>query len=103
LLKRSDIVSVLTPVHATYEHRRVPADLTTRAEGTQAELGAALRGKDDADAVVHSLRERIGNLEAELAGLGTAQHLEDRNVAPRKTRSGLDPLPKTMGHRRPVQ
>jgi chromosome segregation ATPase len=54
----------------TDEHRRVLADLTTRAESTQVELEAAVQGKDDADAVVHSLRERIGTLEAELEKLG---------------------------------
>ena len=54
----------------TDEHRRALADLTTRAEGTQVELEAAVQGKDDADAVVHSLRERIGTLEAELEKLG---------------------------------
>jgi hypothetical protein len=55
---------------ATDEHRRALADLATRAEGTQAELGAAVQGKGDADAVVHSLRERIGTLEAELGRVG---------------------------------
>lgn len=55
---------------ATDEHRRALADLATRAEGTQAELGAAVQGKGDADAVVHSLRERIGTLEAELERVG---------------------------------
>jgi hypothetical protein len=61
---------VLTQVHATDEHRRVLAELTTRAEGTQAELGAALRGKDDADAVVHSLRERLATSKLSWRGLG---------------------------------
>jgi hypothetical protein len=60
---------------ATDEHRRVLADLTTRAEGTQAELGAAVQGKGDADAVVDSLRERIGTLEAELERVG--KHVRD--------------------------
>jgi len=55
---------------AADEHRRALEDVTTRAEGTQAELGAAVRGKDDADVVLHSLRERIGILEAELEKLG---------------------------------
>ncbi|KAH9964889.1 hypothetical protein BC827DRAFT_1127002 [Russula dissimulans] len=64
---RAELVT-LKREHArtTDEHRRAIADLTTRAEGTQAELGAAVQGKDDADAVVGSLRERIGTLEAEL-------------------------------------
>jgi len=51
--------------HATDEYRRVIADLTTRADGAQVELGAAVRDKDDADASVNSLRERIVTLEAE--------------------------------------
>jgi chromosome segregation ATPase len=51
------------------EHRRVLADLTTRAEGAQAELGATIRDKDDADATVNSLRERVGALETELEKL----------------------------------
>jgi hypothetical protein len=55
---------------AADEHRRALVELTTRAEGTQAELGAAVQEKDDADAVVQSLRERIGTLEAELEKLG---------------------------------
>ena len=52
------------------EHRCALVELTTRAESTQAELGAAVQEKDDADAVVQSLRERIGTLEAELEKLG---------------------------------
>ena len=52
------------------EHRLALVELTTRAEGTQAELGAAVQGKDDADAVVQSLRERISTLEAELEKVG---------------------------------
>lgn len=52
--------------HATDEYRRVIADLTTRADGTQAELGAAVRDKGGADATVISLRERIVTLESEL-------------------------------------
>jgi hypothetical protein len=56
--------------HVTDEHRRALVELTTRAEGTQAELGAAVQGKDDADAAVQSLRERIGTLEAELEKIG---------------------------------
>jgi chromosome segregation ATPase len=52
------------------EHRLALVELTTRAEGTEAELGAAVQGKDDVDAVVQSLRERIGTLEAELEKLG---------------------------------
>jgi len=55
--------------HATDEYRRVIADLTTRADGAQAERGAAVRDKDDADATVNSLRERIVTLEAELEKL----------------------------------
>ena len=55
--------------HMSDEHRRVVADLTTRAESTQAELGAAVQGKDDADAAADSLRERVGPLEAELEKL----------------------------------
>ena len=51
--------------HATYEYRRVIADLTTRTDGAQAELGAAVRDKDDADATVNSPRERIATLEAD--------------------------------------
>ncbi|KAI0246338.1 hypothetical protein BJV78DRAFT_1277249 [Lactifluus subvellereus] len=47
------------------EHHRVVADLTTRAESAQAELGAAIQGKDDANAAADSLRERVGSLEAE--------------------------------------
>ena len=45
------------------------ADLTTRADGTQAELGVAVRDKDDADATVNSLRERVVTLDAELEKL----------------------------------
>jgi len=56
--------------HVSDEHHRALVELTARAEGTQAELGAAVRGKDDADGVVQSLRERIGTLEAELEKLG---------------------------------
>jgi hypothetical protein len=48
------------------EHHRALEELTAHAEGTQAELGAAVQGKDDADAVVQSLRERISIFEAEL-------------------------------------
>ena len=55
---------------AAGEHRLALAELNTLAEDTQAELGDAVRGKDDADAVVQSLRERIGTLEAELEKLG---------------------------------
>jgi chromosome segregation ATPase len=47
----------------------VVADLTTRAESAQAELGAAVQGKDDADAAAGSLRERVGSLEADLEKL----------------------------------
>ena len=54
----------------TDEHDRALVELTIRAEGTEAELGAAVQGKDDADAVVQSLRERINSLEAELEKLG---------------------------------
>ncbi len=52
------------------EHRQALEELTAHAEGTQAELGAAVRGKDDADVVVQSLRERIGTIEAELEKFG---------------------------------
>ena len=52
------------------EHRRELVELTTRAERTQAELVAAVREKDDADAIVQSLRERISILEAESEKLG---------------------------------
>jgi hypothetical protein len=52
------------------EHSRALAELTAHTEGTQAELEAAVRGKDDTDAVVQSLREHIGTLEAELEKLG---------------------------------
>ena len=45
-------------------------ELTAHAEGIQAELGAAVQGKDGAEVVVQSLRERIGTLEAELEKLG---------------------------------
>jgi chromosome segregation ATPase len=48
----------------------VITDLTTRANGAQAELGAAARDKGDADATVNSLRERIATLEADLEKLG---------------------------------
>ncbi|KAI9509890.1 hypothetical protein F5148DRAFT_676408 [Russula earlei] len=51
------------------EHRQALAHLTTRAEDARAELRAAVKGRDDADAVVESLRERIGSLEAELEKL----------------------------------
>ena len=65
-------LAALKQVHARMidEHSYALEELTTRAEGTQAELGAAVQGKDDADAVVQSLRERIGTLEAELEKLG---------------------------------
>ena len=59
---------------ATDEYRRVIADLTTRADGAQAERGAAVRDKDDADATVNSLRERIVTLEAELEKLRKQVH-----------------------------
>ena len=49
----------------TDEYRRVIADLTTRADGAQAELGAVVRDKDGAGATVNSLRERIATLEAD--------------------------------------
>lgn len=48
------------------EHRRALADLTARAEGAQAELEAAARGKGEADVAADVLRERVGTLEAEL-------------------------------------
>ncbi|KAH9064396.1 hypothetical protein EDB87DRAFT_1680597 [Lactarius vividus] len=51
------------------EHRRVLADLTARAEGAQAELEAAVHGKDEADVAADVLRERVGTLEAELEKL----------------------------------
>lgn len=47
------------------EHHNALADLTTRVEGTQAELEAAVQRKEDADAAADSLRERVGTLEAE--------------------------------------
>ena len=55
--------------HATDEYCRVIADLTARADSTEAELGAAVRDKDDADATVNSLRERVATLDAELEKL----------------------------------
>ncbi|KAH9068092.1 hypothetical protein EDB83DRAFT_684060 [Lactarius deliciosus] len=51
------------------EHRRALADLTARAEGAQAELEAAVRGKGEADVAADALRERVGTLEAELEKL----------------------------------
>jgi chromosome segregation ATPase len=54
---------------ATDEYQRALADLTTRAEGAQVELGAAAQDKDDADAIANSLRERVGSLEVELEKL----------------------------------
>ncbi|KAH9986204.1 hypothetical protein BJV74DRAFT_886027 [Russula compacta] len=50
---------------AADEHHHALADLTTRVESAQAELEAAVRGKEDADAATDSLRERVGTLEAE--------------------------------------
>ena len=38
----------------------VVTNLTTRAEGTQTELRAAVRGSDGVVVVVQSLRERVG-------------------------------------------
>jgi hypothetical protein len=49
------------------EYQRALADLTTRAEGAQAELGTAVRDKDGADATVNS--QRVGSLEVELEKL----------------------------------
>ncbi|KAH9027862.1 hypothetical protein EDB84DRAFT_1439762 [Lactarius hengduanensis] len=51
------------------EHRRALADVTARAEGAQAELEAAVRGKGEADIAADVLRERVGTLEAELEKL----------------------------------
>ncbi|KAH9001907.1 hypothetical protein EDB86DRAFT_3074702 [Lactarius hatsudake] len=51
------------------EHHRALADLTARAEGAQAELEAAVRGKGEADVAADALRERVGTLEAELEKL----------------------------------
>ena len=53
-------------IRTTDEHRRALAELTARAESAQAELKAGVRGKDDADVAVDTLREREGSLEAEL-------------------------------------
>jgi chromosome segregation ATPase len=55
--------------HTAEEHQRVLAGLTARAESTQAELDAAVRGKGDADVAADALRERVGTLEAELEKL----------------------------------
>ncbi|KAH9016698.1 hypothetical protein EDB85DRAFT_1898005 [Lactarius pseudohatsudake] len=51
------------------EHRRALADLTARADGAQAELEAAVRGKGEADVAADVLRERVGTLEVELKKL----------------------------------
>jgi chromosome segregation ATPase len=53
----------------TDEHRRVVTDLTTRAESAQAELGAAVQGRGDAESAANSLRERVDSLDAELEKL----------------------------------
>ena len=56
-------------VHTTDEHRRVVAELIARVESAQAELGAAVQGKDGAELAANSLRERVEPLEAELEKL----------------------------------
>jgi chromosome segregation ATPase len=56
-------------VHTTDEHRRVVAELTSRAESAQTELGAAVQVKDDAEIAANSLRERVELLEAQLEKL----------------------------------
>ncbi|KAH9976709.1 hypothetical protein BGW80DRAFT_1289926 [Lactifluus volemus] len=56
-------------VHTTDEHRRVVAELTSRAESAQTELGAAVQRMNDAEFAANSLRERVEPLEAELEKL----------------------------------
>ena len=66
--------------HAMDEYRHVIADLATRADGAQAELGAAVCDKDGADATVNSLRERIVTLEADLENWGSRSAICRRRV-----------------------